>query len=121
MNQRKTANRLLFILQGKFIRHPLHSLFVHLPVALWPMSLASDVIYWFNPTHLFAAMSYYLLLFGTLGAPSIITEGETLLTAIGVGVFGVSGYLGGKLVYQHGIGMQKPSNLTGKPSIRRAA
>ena len=49
------------ILQGRFLRHPLHPMLVHLPVALWPLSLVSDILYMSTDDPFFARASFYLI------------------------------------------------------------
>jgi uncharacterized membrane protein len=157
------------ILQGRFLRHPLHPMLVHLPVALWPLSLVSDILYMSTDDVFFARASFYLIGVGILvallaaatgaaelidvprrtlamriglthgilnvliaglyllsffsrgslstGSDGIVTSTELLLNVISVGLLMVSGYLGGLLVYEHGVGLRTenaPGELDGK-------
>jgi uncharacterized membrane protein len=163
------------VLQGRFLRHPLHPMFVHVPVAVWPLSLVSDIVYMSTGNPFFANASFYLIGIGILvalvaavtGAAELIdvprrtlamriglTHGilniliaglyllsfgmrgslgisgenpagpfgvvdstELMLNVISVALLMVSGYLGGLLVYEHGVGLrteEAPSGLDGK-------
>jgi uncharacterized membrane protein len=54
--------------------------------------------------------------------PSFVTRGQLVLSAIGFGTLGVSGFLGGVLVYTYGIGTRHPTRGDiGKPKLRRVA
>jgi uncharacterized membrane protein len=44
-----------------------------------------------------------------------------VLSLIGVGLLGISGWLGGELVYVHGVGVEEPSGATGRRDRSRAA
>ena len=39
--------KLLEILQGKWLGHPLHPAIVHVPIGLWTVACQLDVIVWF--------------------------------------------------------------------------
>lgn len=41
--------KLLDILQGKWLGHPLHPAIVHVPVGLWTAAVVFDLIAWFGP------------------------------------------------------------------------
>jgi uncharacterized membrane protein len=56
------------ILQGRFMDSPLHPMLVHLPVALWPLSLISDIAFFATDDAFFPRASYYLIGAGILGA-----------------------------------------------------
>lgn len=159
-------HRITEILQGRFMKHPLHPMFVHLPVGLWFAALISDIIFMVNGAPPFAASSYYCILLGLIGAalaiptglaeyvsiprktspkriaathmalnvaitvlflfslisrhrledgiPTVITRGQFFVTIFANLLLAISGYLGGLLVYDHGIGF-KPQ-LRGRPS-----
>ncbi|MCM2322955.1 MAG: DUF2231 domain-containing protein [Oligoflexia bacterium] len=145
-------------LQGRFMKHPLHPLLVHVPVGLWVACFVSDLVFMANGNPNFAVVSYYCILFGLIGAalavpagmadflaipsethpkrlatthmmlnvivtvlflinllsrrgledgvPTLITRGQFILTVFSLAILGVSGYLGGLLVYDHGIGFK---------------
>src|SRR5688500_8097093 len=53
-------------LQGRWLGHPLHAIFVHYPVGLWVFSLALDVITRFSsPNNALVIGSFYAMLGGT--------------------------------------------------------
>ena len=70
-------------LQGQWFGHPLHSLFVHLPVALWPAALVFDLISQFRsgdpawPQAAFYAMSLGLAS-AALALPTGLADGLDL-------------------------------------------
>ncbi|MGZ3707741.1 MAG: DUF2231 domain-containing protein [Bdellovibrionota bacterium] len=139
------------ILQGRFMRHPLHPLLVHLPVGLWICSLIMDIVFLTSGSASWATASFYTMGIGLAGVvlavpagladyldiPSntrvkqiatthmlmnfgvfalyvanlilrmgsqIVTGPELLISLASVALLGVSGYFGGLLVYQYGIG-----------------
>ncbi|HUP57284.1 MAG TPA: DUF2231 domain-containing protein [Bdellovibrionota bacterium] len=157
------------ILQGRFLRHPLHPMLVHMPVALWPLSLVSDIISMSSGDPFFARASFYMIGIGiaiallaavtgaaelidvprrtlamriglthgvlnlliaglyllnffargdlSTGSDGVVTSTDLILNVISVGLLMVSGYLGGLLVYEHGVGLrteEAPSKLDGK-------
>lgn len=164
-------------LQGRFMKHPLHPILVHLPVGLWTASLISDIAFLASGNSNFAVVSYYTILFGIVGAvlavitgvaeyvaipndtkakriaathmtlnifvtllygvnflarrsleggvPSLVTGGEFILSIFSVIVLGISGFLGGLLVYNYGIGFKpqlRDRHETGaRPPGERAA
>lgn len=162
--------RIKELLQGRFMKHPLHPLLVHLPVGLWVTALVSDIVFMANGSSAFAILSYYTILFGLIGAalaipagfaeyasiprkthpkriatahmlmnaaitvlflanflwrrnleeglPSVITRGQFFLTLFSDVLLTISGYLGGLLVYDHGIGF-KP-HLRGHGPLARS-
>jgi uncharacterized membrane protein len=44
-----------------------------------------------------------------VGRADVVSTGELLLSLLGVGVLGASGYLGGRMAYEHGIGVARMS------------
>jgi uncharacterized membrane protein len=156
------------ILQGRFMRHPLHPVLVHLPIGFWIASLIFDIIYTATGNTALSTASQYAIGIGIVGAllaaPAgwaelvdipkatvtrrialthatlnifvialyvlnffmrggfrggpifAVTGTEVILNAISVGNLMVSGYLGGTLVYQHGVGI-RPEHVAGaRPS-----
>jgi uncharacterized membrane protein len=164
------------ILQGRFMNHPLHPILTHFPIGFWVGSFLFDLMFFFTAKGLFAAASYYCILFGLVGAafavpagysdyleipansvpkrvasvhlllnaaitlfyianiysrfkienavPSLITRGQFILSIFSLLLLGISGYLGGTLIYSYGIGY-KPQLRDRKPpeqpDIRRVA
>ncbi|HLD99755.1 MAG TPA: DUF2231 domain-containing protein [Bdellovibrionota bacterium] len=161
-----------YLLQGRFMRHPLHPLLVHLPVGLWIGSLIFDIIFLASGNANLAIASYYSMLIGIIavalaaptgladyvtipantrpkrlatthmimnvgitvlylinlivrrsaegGVPTFVTTGQFIFSIICVVLLGISGYLGGLLVYNYGVGYRKPSE-TDFGEGRRAA
>ncbi len=56
------------LLQGRWMRHPLHPMLVHLPIGLWVASFIFDLLYLQNQSANFASSSYYCILIGLIGA-----------------------------------------------------
>lgn len=161
------------ILEGKPLRTPLHPALVHLPVALFPLSVLLDVASWLFPhAGLFLVRGAFLALAGglvtaifaavfgmidyteirsdhpakktatlhmvlnlvavglfALGAGLRFGDLETARTAplplaislLALGVLGYSGYLGGHLVYNDGIGVGRHRRDTRLPESTVAA
>ncbi len=165
------------LLQGRFMNHPLHPLFVHLPVGAWVASLICDIFSLLTDNSLLASASYYCIIIGCVGAliavipgfaefvdlpkdsvtrriatthmllnasvtilffvnffvrrsgsggpPFSVTAGDLIMSIISITLLGVSGYLGGLLVYDYGVGQkrQKGSQKKSeeKPYLREVA
>ena len=142
------------LLQGRPLGHPLHVMLVHLPIGLWVLSFAFDVIAMFDsasekPTakpalytllaglllaipaaiagladysdirrdhparkdatwHLWLNVSA-ILVFGVSAVIRLAETGPALLhagvSALGVTLILYSGYLGGKMIYDDGVGV----------------
>lgn len=144
------------LLQGHWLKHPLHPLLVHIPVGLWILSLVFDIAS-FNARdgNIFVQASYYTMLVGVIGALLAALAGFAdfldipagtrakaigwthmllnliivllyitnlwvrygqlgleavadlpfALSVIAIIMLAVSGYLGGVLIYQHGVGV----------------
>jgi uncharacterized membrane protein len=56
------------LLQGRFLKHPLHPIFVHLPVGLWIFSLLLDGYYFYSHSRTVAAASLYCMGGGLIGS-----------------------------------------------------
>lgn len=54
-------------------------------------------------------------------APSIVTRGQFILSLFSILLLGVSGYLGGLLVYDHGVGFKPHLREQKKSDLRRVA
>lgn len=147
-------------LQGKWLKHPLHPILVHVPTALWPAALLFDVLANARSDNALVQASFYMILFGLLAALVAIPAGiadwmdikrekpawqlgvyhmalniagtvlwgvnlllrwgdvqtatsvgtlPLVLSVLGVLMLGVSGYLGGRMVYHYGIGIARLS------------
>ena len=55
------------------------------------------------------------------GAPTYVTGWQFFVNLLNVGLLSVSGYLGGLLVYNYGIGYKPQLRNRGKPHLRRIA
>jgi uncharacterized membrane protein len=53
--------------KGKLAGHPIHVMLVHFPLALFPVSLLFDLIYFKSPDSAFSTMSFYCLVLGLAG------------------------------------------------------
>jgi len=165
--------RLKHVLQGRFMRHPLHPLFVHFPVALWVVSVIFDGTFLIQPNPFFARASYYCIAIGLVGAvlstitglaeyvevprrsqlkklatthmilnilatlmflanflgrrsqlPAIgyqVTWIQFLLSVGAVFMMGVSGYIGGLMVYDFGMGFKPQNRDQKREPLRRIA
>jgi len=62
-------------IQGKPIRHPTHSLFVHFPSALLPVSFAFDVVSRIHPDETLARAAFYNVAVGLAMAAGAVVTG----------------------------------------------
>lgn len=63
-------------LQGKWLGHPLHAMFVHVPMGLWPAALIFDLGGFTGAGgNLFVQISFYAILLGLLVALAAIPAG----------------------------------------------
>lgn len=146
------------ILQGRWFGHPLHPMFVHIPVGLWPSALIFDLITYFGPaSSALVWVSFWCVCGGILGAMVAVPTGfvdwldikrkpakligvahmglnsivlmlflasmctrlvaglgsyrvdliSMILCFVGVVLLLISSYLGGRMVYAHGIGVAR--------------
>ncbi|HEY0068567.1 MAG TPA: DUF2231 domain-containing protein [Chloroflexia bacterium] len=51
-------------LQGKWLKHPLHPILVHIPTALWPAALLFDVLANLRSDNALVQAAFYMVLFG---------------------------------------------------------
>jgi uncharacterized membrane protein len=65
--------------------HPLHPIFVHLPVGLWLASLGCDLIFMISGNPVMAAVSYYCILFGLIGVAFALPTGVAEYASIPFG------------------------------------
>jgi nitrite reductase/ring-hydroxylating ferredoxin subunit/uncharacterized membrane protein len=153
------------LLQGRWLGHPLHAIFVHYPVGLWILSLALDVITRFYINNALVRASFLAMLVGTgvavlaavtgladwadirrdhearrpatlhmiinlaviaLYAVNLALRYNSLdggrvpllyiaMSAVGVAAISVSGYLGGLVVYDDGVGVGRHRRKTDLP------
>jgi uncharacterized membrane protein len=57
----------------------------------------------------------------TAGVPTLVTRGQFFLSLLSVFLLSISGYLGGLLVYNYGIGYKPQLRDKPRDEIRRAA
>lgn len=68
--------KLLDILQGQWLGHPLHPAIVHVPVGLWPVATLLDLIVYFGPGgELLARLAFYAVVVGLLAALLAVPTG----------------------------------------------
>lgn len=68
--------KLLDLLQGKWLGHPLHPAIVHVPIGLWTVACVLDVIVWFVPDWVvLARLAQYAVLLGVLAALLAVPTG----------------------------------------------
>lgn len=75
--------KLIDILQGKWLGHPLHPAIVHLPVGAWLTALALDVIGHYRPTNTTVPhLGLYCVIAGLIGALLAVPTGVAEWTPI---------------------------------------
>jgi uncharacterized membrane protein len=62
-------------LQGKWLKHPLHPILVHIPTALWPAALLFDVLANLRNDNALVQAAFYMVLFGWVVALLAIPAG----------------------------------------------
>src|SRR5512138_542183 len=63
-------------LQGNWLGHPLHAIFVHFPAALWPAALVMDILTnTGSGSNTLVQLSFFTLLLGLLAALLAIPTG----------------------------------------------
>jgi uncharacterized membrane protein len=68
--------KLLDILQGKWLGHPLHPAIVHVPVGLWPMATLIDLVIFFGAGgDTLARLSFYAVVVGLAAALLAVPTG----------------------------------------------
>jgi uncharacterized membrane protein len=68
--------KLLDVLQGKWLGHPLHPAIVHIPIGAWIGACLLDLGYWLEWTGpVFAQLALYLVAAGLLGALLAVPPG----------------------------------------------
>lgn len=56
------------LLQGRSLKHPLHPIFVHLPIGLWVFSVILDGVSFFTNERIASVVSFYCIGGGLLGS-----------------------------------------------------
>ena len=91
-------------------RHPIHPMLVAIPIGLWIFSLICDLVLAFGGTsENWAIVARYTMVGGIVGALIV------WLSVIGVAMLAVSGWLGGKMVYVHGVAVETPPHPAAPP------
>lgn len=93
--------------------HPIHPMLVPIPIGLWIFSLVCDLIHAggsSNPAWPTVALYIWLRVSSPDKAGTAVW-----LSVIAIGLLVVSGWLGGKMVYEHGIAVSAPPD----PTMRR--
>jgi uncharacterized membrane protein/nitrite reductase/ring-hydroxylating ferredoxin subunit len=153
------------ILQGKPLRHPLHTFLVHFPIGLFALSLVLDIAGWVLPESGWVRAAFYSIAAGIITAliaavPGFVDYidirrdhrsrgiasahmglnllavalygvnlglrnasldelrvpmGPLFLSIAAIGILSVSGYLGGYLVYDDGVGVGRHRRRTDMP------
>lgn len=62
-------------LQGKWLKHPLHPILVHIPTALWPSALLFDLLANARNDNALVQAAFYMGLFGLVAALGAIPAG----------------------------------------------
>ena len=107
--------------------HPIHPMLVTLPIGLWVFSLVCDLVYAFGTvTAAWKTVAFFTMAGGLVGALAAAIPGlidllslppgirSTAIKHMAIAMLLVSGWLGGKLVYEGGVGVS-----TGEDAIRR--
>ncbi len=152
---------LLNFFKGTWLKHPLHPLFAHVPVGVWPAALLFDALSQLRiGGNALVRLSFFAIAFGlaatlpavpsglvdwmsikkekpawklglyhmalnlivallfavnlglrvsTFQEATMVSSGPLLLSAIGTGLLFISAYLGGLMVYDHGISVARLS------------
>jgi uncharacterized membrane protein len=83
---------LLDLLKGKWLKHPLHPIVVHVPMAMWPSALIFDLLSRWNGNAM-VRLSFYAIIFGLIAS----------LLAVPTGVIDWSGVKKGKPAWKIGL------------------
>jgi uncharacterized membrane protein len=68
--------KLLDILQGKWLGHPLHPAIVHVPVGLWPMATLLDLIVFYGSgSEILPRLAFYAVIVGLVAALAAVPAG----------------------------------------------
>jgi uncharacterized membrane protein/nitrite reductase/ring-hydroxylating ferredoxin subunit len=157
------------VLQGRGIKHPLHPLLIHFPIALFVFSLVLDIASWVGPLDHSSQGAFYTMALGVATAllaaiPGFIDYADIRddnpakrigsihmvlnlavvaayavnlglrypnlgaaqtapapfwLSVGGIVLLAISGYLGGEMVYNHGVGVGRHRRETETPQRTR--
>jgi uncharacterized membrane protein len=67
---------LLDFLKGKWLKHPLHPILVHVPMAMWPSALIFDVLsQWNIGGNAMVRLSFYAIVFGLVASLLAVATG----------------------------------------------
>jgi uncharacterized membrane protein len=67
---------LLDFLKGKWLKHPLHPIIVHVPMAMWPAALVFDLLsQWNIGGNAMVRLSFYAIIFGLVASLLAIPTG----------------------------------------------
>jgi uncharacterized membrane protein len=114
--------------------HPIHPMIIPFPIALWVFSLIADLIYLWGGNPMWRNyIAFYTLLGGIIGGAAAAVPGiidwlslkdrevaglvagnytiPVGLSVLGVILIAISGWLGGEMVFKHGVAVdQRPTN-----------
>ncbi len=65
---------LLNFLKGKWLKHPLHPIIVHVPMAMWPSALIFDLLSRWNG-NVMVRLSFYAIIFGLVASLLAVPSG----------------------------------------------
>src|SRR5216117_2393207 len=66
----------LDLLKGKWLKHPLHPIIVHVPMAMWPSALIFDLLsQWQIGGNAMVRLSFYAIIFGLVASLLAIPTG----------------------------------------------
>lgn len=115
-------------------KHPIHPMLVPLPIGLWIFSLVSDLVYAALPgfidflslsgprvkrvamTHMVLNLTIVALYAVNLWLRTTSAPGAAAplaLSIVAVLMLAVSGWLGGELVFRHGVAVDRDSTMIG--------
>src|SRR5947207_8511615 len=66
----------LDLLKGKWLKHPLHPIIVHVPMAMWPSALIFDILsQWQIGGNAMVRLSFYAIIFGLVASLLAVPAG----------------------------------------------
>jgi len=66
----------LDLLKGKWLKHPLHPIIVHVPMAIWPSALIFDLLsQWQIGGNAVVRLSFYVIIFGLVASLIAVPTG----------------------------------------------
>jgi len=67
---------LLDVLKGKWLKHPLHPILVHVPMAMWPSAVIFDLLsQWRIGGNAMVRLSFYAIIFGLVASLPAVPAG----------------------------------------------